>query len=320
MNDSSDYLWDGTGTPDPFVASLERSLAPLRHTREAPPPRDESLGPPIPITRSRSRWTAAAGVAAMLAMAFLMARGHESASLTLTSVEGAPRIDSAAASDRLPVGRWLRTDSSSSAEIKVADIGRVLVKPDSELRVRKTGPDQHLLELQRGSIHARIIAPPRVFLVDTPSARATDMGCEYTLDVDETGAGILRVQLGHVLLERHGRSADVPMLGGTCRMRPGFGPGTPYFDDAAPELIAALDRFDFGGGRDGDLDVVLTSARARDALSLWHLIARTNSNARQRVVDRLMALKPLPPSVTREEVMRLSESALSAWWEHMRPF
>jgi hypothetical protein len=38
-----------------------------------------------------------------------------------------------------------------------------------------------------------IWAPPRLFFVDTPSAVAADLGCSYTLEVKDDGAGVLRV-------------------------------------------------------------------------------------------------------------------------------
>ena len=53
--------------------------------------------------------------------------------------------------------------------------------PDSELRA--TGKNR--LALHRGSLHAFIWARPGKFVVDTPSARALDLGCEYTINVDQ---------------------------------------------------------------------------------------------------------------------------------------
>jgi len=37
-----------------------------------------------------------------------------------------------------------------------------------------------------------------VFVVDTPSASAIDLGCAYTLHVNEDGSGTLRTTLGWV--------------------------------------------------------------------------------------------------------------------------
>ena len=66
------------------------------------------------------------------------------------------------------------------------------------------------LTLQRGELHAFIWAPAREFVVDTPSARAVDLGCEYTLNVDEKGDGMLRVALGWVAFQVGDREAFIP--------------------------------------------------------------------------------------------------------------
>ena len=50
----------------------------------------------------------------------------------------------------------------------------------------------HGLALARGEIRAKISAPPRLFFVDTPSGTAVDLGCEYTLQTDEDGTGMLQ--------------------------------------------------------------------------------------------------------------------------------
>ena len=50
---SDDYLWDGTGEPDPEVRELEERLRPLR--RVPPPPDWSKTGsPPGPADRTAS--------------------------------------------------------------------------------------------------------------------------------------------------------------------------------------------------------------------------------------------------------------------------
>jgi len=332
-NAINDYLWDGSGPPDVDTRKLEAVLAGLRHGGEAPTlvigtrpelrlaPSAALVGRQVVIARpAHGRWMSIAAMVALAVVAGWIARPALGPWLKIETRSGNPRIGSAAAGDRLHVGQWLNTDGQSSAEIEVASIGHVTVEPNSRIRVKTTGKNEHILEVPYGQIHAFITAPPRVFLVDTPAARAVDMGCAYTLDVQKDGSGLLRVTLGHVLLEGHGRTSDVPMFGGTCRTRRGFGPGTPYFDDASTLLIAALEKFDFGGGSDTDLQAVLDEARDRDALSLWHLLSRTEGEQRQRVYSKLAASKPLPARTTKEAVMSLESEALQAWFESMRPF
>jgi hypothetical protein len=215
---------------------------------------------------------------------------------------------------RLGVGQWLETDGVSKAKIDVADIGHVEVQPNTRIRLVETGPYEHRLALARGAMEAQIMAPPRLFFVETPSAVAVDLGCAYTLEVDEAGRGLLRVTLGWVAFEREGRESVVP-AGARCQTRPGVGPGTPAFEDAPLALRNALTWFDFEQGGAPALEAVLAAARQRDSLTLWHLLPRAAAAERGSVYDRLKALIPPPEPVTREGIMRLDPHLLSLWWE-----
>src|SRR5437879_5174245 len=86
-------------------------------------------------------------------------------------LDGAPRIDSASIRDtgKISVGQWLVTDANSRAQINVGNIGQVEFDPDTRVRLLETKSTEHRLELARGSLSARISAPPRLFFVDTPS-------------------------------------------------------------------------------------------------------------------------------------------------------
>jgi hypothetical protein len=169
-----------------------------------------------------------------------------------------------------------------------------------------------------GVVHAFIWAPPGNFFVETPSAVAVDMGCAYTLEVDDSGTGVLTVQLGWVGFEHKGRESFVPQ-GGRCLTRPGFGPGTPYYETASQALREALETLDFGPAsgpsRSAALHVILAEARVEDALTLWHLLPRVAASERPAVFERMAALLPPPQGVTREGVLRGERGMLDAWWD-----
>ena len=232
-------------------------------------------------------------------------------------IQGAPRIasDRIGERGRLGVGQWLETDAGSRAEIAVANIGEVEVDPNTRVRLVETRMTEHRLELERGTLHARIWAPPRLFYVNTPSAVAADLGCAYTLEVDEAGRGLLHVTAGYVALEAGARESIVP-AGAACLTKPGAGPGTPFFEDASEEFVGSLARLDFGGDR-AALERVLSGARARDTLTLWHLLARVDGDERARVYERLAALAPPPEGVTREGVLRLDREMLDDWKQRL---
>jgi hypothetical protein len=232
-------------------------------------------------------------------------------------LDGTPRIGSERISNsgQLAVGEWLETDGNSRAQIAVGSIGNVEVDENTRIRLLETHDTEHRLELARGRMSARIWAPPRLFFVDTPSAVAADLGCAYTLEVDDHGASLLRVTSGWVALELKDRESIVP-AGAACETRPGIGPGTPYFEDSTAAFREALKKVDFDGDaavRNAALTVMLNEARPRDTLTLWHLLARVNGQDRVRVYEKMAMFAPPPPGVTREGVLQLDQQMLETW-------
>jgi len=236
----------------------------------------------------------------------------------VTRLDGRPAIGRQKFDEkgRLAVGQWLVTDGASRAQISVGQIGEVKVEPNSRVRLVQARGDEHRLALARGKMEAFIWAPPRQFFVDTPSAVAVDLGCSYTLEVGDDGRGLLHVTMGWVAFEWQGVESFVP-AGAVCITRPKLGPGTPYFDDASTSFQSALARFDLAATDATALDAVLAGARERDALTLWHLLARTAGEQRGKVFDRLAELLPPPPHVTREGVIGGDHAMLDAWWDKL---
>jgi len=237
-------------------------------------------------------------------------------------LNGAPTIDRFRIGEtgRLAVGQWLETDNASRAKINVASIGNVEIDPNTRVRLLQTKATEHRLELARGRMSARIWAPPRLFFVDTPSAVAADLGCAYTLEVDDAGASLLRVTSGWVALQLKDRESVVP-AGAACATRPGIGPGTPYFEDASEVFRTALSKVDFEFQKASEwtitLATLLAESRPRDTLTLWHLLYRVEGADRVLVYERLAALAPPPKEVTREGVLRLNEQMLRLWKGHL---
>jgi hypothetical protein len=328
---SGDYLWDGSGEPDPEIQRLEALLGQFRHDRPTP------VFPEIAPGR---RWTfrpwrmsffpvlatTAAAVMAIAVLAFLM-HGKKVAPVAVAGwdvsrVAGAPRIGRNTIGgnqgpSRLGLGQVLETDDQSRASLQAESVGQIEMEPSTRLRLLTMGKGLERIALDRGTIHAFIWAPPGQFVVDTPSAVTVDLGCAYTLQVDDSGGGIVRTSLGWVGFKLNGHEAFIP-AGAACSTRPKVGPGTPYFEDAPAEFRAALARFDFQDStpeqRARDLTIVLAQSRKRDALTLWHLLARVAEGQRALVYDRLVQLAPPPASVSKEGILRLDQPMLDLWW------
>lgn len=217
---------------------------------------------------------------------------------------------------RMAAGEWVETQDGSNARIIVGEIGTVDVAPGSRVRLGGVSQSEYRLALARGTISAEINAPPRLFIVDTPASTVVDLGCAYTVTVDDDGAGELRMTSGWAALEYKGRESLVP-AGAICRTRPGAGPGTPYFEDAPVALKQAVDDFDAGRNVATALDAIVREARVRDTLTLWHLLSRVGATDRVRVYDRIAGFEPPPGGVSRERILALDAEALREWREEL---
>src|SRR5687767_5794575 len=276
-----------------------------------------------PVTSWRLRLAVAAAVVLALTLGVWLynsqpgPHGGPGKAWQVTRLGGTPKIGSEEVFYRgsLSEGEWLETDGNSRAQIAVGTIGNVDIDENTRVRLLETEPTEHRLELARGKMSATIWAPPRLFFVDTPSAVAADLGCAYTLEVDDHGAGKLRVTSGWVALEWKGRESIVP-AGAACETKPGVGPGTPYFEDAPALFSTALARIDFAEDPAAAKDAltwVLNQARPRDTLTLWHLLARVNEADRVRVYETIAKFVAPPAGVTREGVLQLDRAMLERW-------
>lgn len=250
-----------------------------------------------------------------------VAQSSSKSSWLVKALNGTPKIGSEeiANDGQWAIGEWLETDGKSRARIAVGSIGNVDIDENTRVRLLATQPTEHRLELARGKMSARIWAPPRLFFVDTPSAVAADLGCAYTLEVDENGGSLLRVTSGWVALQLKDRESMVP-AGAVCETQPGIGPGTPYFEDAPAVFRDALRKIDFSDdqpAKSDALSLMLNQSRLRDTLTLWHLLGRVNGEDRVRVYEKLAAYSPPPAGVTREGVLQLNQEMLEIWRQEL---
>jgi FecR protein len=332
-----DYLWDGSGEPDPEIQRLETALAKFRHRGEAPDfsrvsaPATAKKFWVLPVFGAKTpRFAVVAVGLAVLAtvvcgvfyLRLQRQRPDTSVRWDVAQFAGAPRVGSKAVGEHgkvagLRAGETLETDAQSQATITAATFGEINIEPNTRLRLLRTSPGRQHLALERGTIHATIWARPGDFAVDTPSAQAIDLGCVYTLHVDDSGAGLLRTTIGWVGFKLGNHESFIP-AGAVCATRPRIGPGTPYFEDASEAFRTALSRFDFDAGmqaeRGAALQIILQQARREDALTLWHLLARVDASERGKVYEGLAAFVAPPAGVTPDGIARLDQAMLDSWW------
>jgi hypothetical protein len=334
MNEN--YLWDASGTPDPEIQRLESLLADFRHENRAlvlptelTATHRKSLGPLLHLL-SMPRLAAAAAILLVFGITLFFAMRPKTAPDTgpaweVANIQGEPQIGVKAiaanqAPSKLHVGQTIITNSGSRASLSQADLGEIRIEPNSRVRLVQTDPNRKRIQLDVGTIHAAIWAPPGTFVVDTPSAVAIDLGCAYTLQVAPDGSGSIRTTLGWVGFHLNGRDSFIP-AGAMCSTRPELGPGVPYFEEATSAFREGIAQFDSSPqdspARSTALAMMLSEARAQDALSLWHLLSRTTGAERAQVYARFVALVPPPAGVTRTGILNLDQTMLDLWWNSL---
>ncbi len=177
------YLWDRSGDIDHEVEQLEQVLSRLRPSRplQAPPEQIWRAMPWIPQALAACLLLAAAG---SLFIPFTPI--SPVTAWQVLSVDGRAALGQtpARATARLHANQTLRTSANAHVTLEAEDVGRIDIEPSTELHVVESAPSRQMLSLASGTIHALIWAPPRQFIVDTPSSQAIDLGCKYTLTVE----------------------------------------------------------------------------------------------------------------------------------------
>lgn len=329
----SDYLWDPGAEPDPAIVRLEQALEPLADRSEPPEWPEEPSEATRPEEETRGnrpprgwpgRWPrgwrpalATALAATLIAAAGLSLWFTRGEHWEVSVVAGAARIDGREAGEgaRLRPGERLTTGGDGRARLRLPLVGELELAPESELALLRSRVHAQRFRLERGRLEALVWAAPKVFQVDTPAVRAIDLGCAYELEVDRHGAGRLAVTSGWVALVDNGRESFVPA--GAWAAFDHRGPGVPLWRDAPPALqraVARLEEQAAGESRRRSIDAALAASRERDALTLWHLLARAAAEERGPIADRLAEIVPPPPEAPREAILAGDRAALDAWW------
>jgi hypothetical protein len=323
---SEEYLWDKSGPPDPLVARLEEKLKRYRYQpleqrvedelaragphagigagRDCLPPEPEPRSPMRALVFTRA-FAIAAGILAMLGVGFLFLSRPSLGSYGVSGIQGLSQVR---AGDSFVVG-------AQPAVVDMGAVGDVTLQPGSRVSVVDCGEKVHQLDLQQGTLSARIFAKPRVFQVGTPAGLTVDLGCLYDLTVDGEGTAQLTVRSGQVSFETQGRKVLVPR-GAQCEARKGGVPNTPVMKDADREFVQVLREVELDPSPAREkVDALLFKARGReDSVTLWHLLASPSKDVRERVCDRLEKIYPLPAKgVTRDGLLGGDVAMRDAW-------
>ena len=309
MSKPDDYLWDRSGPADPDVQRLEQLLAPLAHDR----PLDE-----MKLRRGRRRAPWIIGGAVVIAVAaglVLYLRTSPAgacagdAGFAFTATGGTVGCaNEQVARGVLPIGGVLDT-GAATAQLAIADIGTAELAANTRVRLdRSEANKRQQLHLERGRMHAKVTAPPRMFAVTTPSTGVTDLGCEYTIEIDDKGKGFIEVQSGKVELETTAHAVIVAPAGTMARLRENRAPSVPVVIGSSSALRAAVTQWE--QGTPDALPKLLAAAGIGDPITLANLAVLVPGDSstqiscsapctdRELVLNRLAELSPPPEGVT----------------------
>ena len=319
MIGNDDYLWDRSGPVDPEVAALERLLA------------GQGLATDVPRRRRRipgrtRRWRVALATAAVLAVCVFGLRvwfqqrlqWEAGAPWQVIAQTGDVRIDGRKQQAlALSLDGTLETGANAMTRLRAAGIGEVAIGAGSRLRLLETRTGRHRVQLEQGSLWARVWAPPGQFGVGVAGADVIDLGCEFLLKVDADGSGSLSVLSGWVQVDNLRREVLVPQ-GARVAIHGDGAAGTPHAHSASPDFVAALAAIDT---RDGEVDPdgaevrrLLEASQASDAISLLVLLRDYPRLAEGPMFERLAQLLPTATPATRVAWHADRMAVLNTWW------
>ena len=291
MND--DYLWDGTGTPDPVIASLEQSLLGLRApvvplaTIEA---RAQMIVRPVPRKRVL-KWALGTGTLAAAVVA---------SSVVLARLE---RGDQRA--------QALAADSTATERSDGVDTVRLLPRQNTRVAVR--GSAAPTVFFAFGGRYVTVTSDViRTGANETASPKDLARGVEYDVVVDTSRVATIGVSVGQLAIVYGLDSALVPQ-GNALSLYPDGGVGLPFPLNASTSLRDAIWAVDSGGASREHLEALLSVVTARGTIALWHLLPRLSTEDRTRALSRMLALVPASARVPVTVVSLTDADVMESW-------
>jgi len=302
-----DYLWDRSGPIDPDVVALERGLGALKFD-----PAQHPLRLPARRRLRAAAWLTLAAAAVMAAGAgafwWRLQWPDDHAWRLATTTSGMERVGT------LAVGETIDLGNGTEASLSIARLGTARVHAGSTLRLRATSSRQHSLQLTKGTMDVSVWAPPARLVIGTPAGTVIDLGCVFSLTVDDAGVARVRVETGWVQLENKFGETLVP-AGASSEMTSDAPPVVPVYDDATAAFRDAIRLIEAGATPKIDFALTLIDrdARARDVPTLLLLALRSPQMPREALLARAALLVPPPAPVGK--TLDLTDAAIWRWFD-----
>lgn len=238
----------------------------------------------------------------------------------------------------LTVGQWLTTAENERAQLQVADIGTLDISEGSRIRIKHSiTHTEHRLELDHGTIKARVDAPPKLLVIESDLGQIVDMGCAYTLAINKNNEGYLHVTQGAVVIEQPSKTIHTNTItkklpiylpaGARVESNQDHGLCLPFFDDSDAALIRAIRQIPHTPIPMSLLPIPMSLfQRPQDSLTLWYALERVeNPNTRRLLSARLLELVPMLAETTdinalikpTDLTLNRTQHALELYWSSL---
>jgi len=234
----------------------------------------------------------------------------------VTSLSGTPYISNEAMAklDSIRDGEYIITNDTSRAELLIADIGKVIVEPNTKLMIVKGEDGKNRLSVIYGTIDADMKKVENPVPVDLPSAVAMDDGGSYKLTVDGSGDGLFYVRSGQVEVVSGSKQSVVP-AGNLVMTRKDKGVGTPFSENSSSVFKKALFNFDFGNCDVSCVNTILNYADKNDAVSLVNLIQDVDNEYKNQVYAKVASFVAPPRPIPKDSIPFFDENEIEDWVE-----
>lgn len=237
----------------------------------------------------------------------------------VSNLQGTPMIGEVAMNsiDSIVEGQWIKTGESSRAQLIIANIGSVIIEPNSMIRFIRGADGDSRIAIEYGTIDTKTHGTGKAFFVEMPSAIATDYGVAYSLTVDSTGDGLVYVESGKVEVRSSNRDAIVP-AGNVVMTRKNSGVGTPFNENSSLQFKTALLSLDYGECEDLCVNTILKNAKKTDAISLLNIISKVDDRYKDKVYAKLANFVPPPPNVPSDSGPSINQDKINKWVEKIQ--
>lgn len=229
-------------------------------------------------------------------------------------VSGTPSIGNVAiqGTDSIKEGQFISTNDSSRAELIVANLGKVMIEPNSKVLFIKGEDGNNRIMVEYGTIDASMSAQPKAFFVEMPSSVVSDQNGDYRLTIDSSGDGLVFVKSGKVEVKSDNKEVIIP-AGNIVMTKKDAGVGTPFNENSSPQFKRALYNFDFGNCNETCVNTLLNTAKMSDAVSLVNLIPRVEGEYKDDVYTKLVNFVPPPRPMHRDSIPFMNEDEINEW-------